>query len=634
VSELTAALRFFHFSAAIALAGEFAFLLLVARPDALLARSRRAATLALAVLLASGVLWYFVQVAVMSGGEAFDATALSTLFGRVAIARLLLALALGAALLALRRSPRKTPLFILCGALAAALLATLAATGHGAAEQGRERTMHLAADALHLLAAGAWLGALPWLAFVLRKGADAALAARAVRRFSVLGIASVATLIVTGTANAWYTVGDFPSLFGTAYGELLCVKLVLFAAMLALAAANRLRWTPQLGALPVALSRLRRNATAEIALGLAVLALVAALGVTVPALHAKIFWPFSHTLEWSALARPRETVPAALFFAVLALAIVAFGAIRRRPWTAAGGAALLALTALVFAAPLVVPAHPTTYFESPATYNVASVMRGAPLYAQHCQSCHGPYGNGDGPLADSLPKRLPYLPTRLETRREGDLLWALARGVPGTAMPGFGQFLGEDQLWDLLTFIRAQANVDAGRRLDASVQRWRPVTPPNFTFQTGRGEQESLEAQRGRYTVLLVFYSLPQSLPRLRELAEAKTSRLARMGLRIVAVPVDGALPRDTKGLDSGMLAGPDAALVAAYAMFTRTIVSPPSSRPRHAEFLIDRQGTIRARTIQSGSDPGWGTPGELLRQVVILNKERPRADAPRRHAH
>jgi len=626
VPELTAALRFVHLAACIVLAGEFIFLLWVARSAALLERARRSAPLWLALASLSGVVWFFVQAAVMSGGAAFDAAALDTLFGRVALARLLIAVALAAALV----FPRgETPKLFLCGVLSGALLATLAATGHGAAEQGADRAVHLAEDALHLLAAGGWLGALPALAFVLRPSADPAFAASAARRFSTLGIACVATLVLTGTVNARYTVGDLPSLFGTGYGKVLLAKLALFAAMVTFAAANRLRWTPRLD-----LARLRRNSLAEIALGLGVLASVAALNVTVPALHAKILWPFSWTLEWSALARPRELIPAALFFATAGVAIAALGAFRRKGAVATAGAALAAAAAVGFAAFLVVPAHPTTYFESPIPYSAPSVLRGAPLYAEHCAGCHGDYGNGDGPLADSLPRRPPNLATQLAAKREGDLLWAVERGVAGTAMPAFAGRLSEEQAWDLLNFVRAQANVDTGRRIDASVERWRPVTAPDFTFQIGRGAQDSLEAQRGRYIVLLVFYSVPQSLPRLRELAYAKTSRLARMGVRVVAVPLGGAAPRDTKGLDTSMLAAPDAGLVAAYALFTRTIVGPQRARPRHVEFLIDRQGTIRARTIQTGSDPGWSTMPELLKQSVLLNRERSRAAAPSRHAH
>ena len=637
MSELTAALRLVHYAAAIALAGEFAFLLWVALPlrpadrGEWTARCRRVAARWLALVLASGVLWFFVQAEAMSGGP-YDRATLAealtgTLFGRVASARLALSLALAAVLALLPRARSDTMLFAVCGALAAALLAALAATGHGAAEQGTDRSVHLSADALHLLAAGAWLGALPALAHALRKGADIPFAAGAVRRFSAVGIASVATLIVTGSVNAWYTVGDVPGLFGTRYGVLLCAKLAIFSVMVAFAAANRLRWTPA-----AAFSRLRRNALAEAALGLGVLALVAALGVTVPALHAKIVWPFPYTLEWSALVRPREVVPAAAFLGVLGAAAAVFGAITRRTGAAAAGVALFAAVAAGAAAALAVPAHPTTYFESPVPYSAPSVLRGEPLYAEDCAGCHGPYGNGDGPLADSLEKRPPNLATRLAAAREGDLAWAVAHGVPGTAMPAFAR-LSENQIWDVLNFVRAQANVDAGRRLDASVERWRPVTAPDFTFQIGRGAQDSLAGQRGRTIVLLVFYSLPQSLPRLRELAEAKPSRFARMGVRVIALPLAGTPPRDARGVDASMLAVPDPGVAAAYAMFTRTIVGPQPAPPRHVEFLIDRQGTIRARVIEPGREPVW-TMSELLRQTLLLNKEKSRAPAPRRHAH
>jgi len=134
--------------------------------------------------------------------------------------------------------------------------------------------------------------------------------------------------------------------------------------------------TPLLASQPDVVARLRRNALIEVGLGVCVLAVAAALGVSVPALHAKIIWPFPWTLEWSALARPREIVPAAAFFLVLALAIAAYGAIRGRFAAAAGGAILFVGTALAFSARLVVPAHPTTYFEPPVPYGVASVLRG------------------------------------------------------------------------------------------------------------------------------------------------------------------------------------------------------------------------------------------------------------------
>ena len=664
--ELMAALRLVHFGAAVVITGEFAFLLCVARPALqesgqtagawfeLCNRMMRVVAWSLALVLVSGTLWFFVQAAAMSDASvagAFEretllAVLMETLFGRVWIVRLAIAAALGAALFLLRRAsrPRETVLLGLCAALASSLLASLAWVGHAAAEQGVTRIVHLCADIAHLLAAGAWLGGLPALVFVLAWPASVGrlqFAALATRRFSTIGMTSVGTLLLTGAVNAWYTLGSVPALFGTGYGRLLCAKLALFAAMVTLAGVNRLRLTPQLSptaqeSAQRAFTRLRRNAIAETVLGLAVLGIVGALGVTVPALHAQPAWPFSHTLDWDAFSASRKIFLPALVVVSAASVVFAVGVLTRRREIVAGGIAAAAVVVLTLIWRFAVPSFPTTYFESPVQYNAASVARGAPLYAEHCAVCHGRYGNGDGPLADSLAKRPPNLTDSLSRRREGDLLWSIGHGIPGTLMPGFGDSIGEERLWDLLNFMRAQANVDAGRRMDEFVEPWRPVTAPDFTFQIGRGSQQSLAQQRGRNIVLLVFYSLPQSIPRLRALSDV-VPRFDRLGVQVIAVPMKEAdtVPRNASGIDANMAAEPDLSLTAAYAMFTRTIadIDPPLA-PYHVEFLIDRQGYLRARSMLPGKESRWTSMSELLRQVVLLNEEKSRPPAPRRHGH
>src|SRR5262245_64425799 len=100
-----------------------------------------------------------------------------TLFGRVWVLRFVIAAALAATLLSRRRA-----LDSVGALLAGALLASLAWAGHAAGERGTDRLVHLSADAVHLLAAGAWLGALLPLAHVLAK-APLDIAERATHRF-------------------------------------------------------------------------------------------------------------------------------------------------------------------------------------------------------------------------------------------------------------------------------------------------------------------------------------------------------------------------------------------------------------------------------------------------------------------
>jgi hypothetical protein len=50
-------------------------------------------------------------------------------------------------------------------------------------------------------------------------------------------------------------------------------------------------------------------------------------------------------------------------------------------------------------------------------------------------------------------------------------------------------------------------------------------------------------------------------------------------------------------------------------------------------EFLIDRQGYVRARW-HPGRDAGWSDTGRLLAEVEELGREPERAFAPEEHVH
>ena len=325
MQSLLAATRAVHFAALIGLFGEFVFFLCIADATvrgaeraALAQRAVRMAAWSIAVGVLSGVLWLGLEAAAMSGGgaaAAWDRHTLATVlaetrFGQAWSVRLVLALAIAAVLaLARRRIDGSPPLVLTVALLGGVALVTIAWAGHAAGERGADRIIHLSADGVHLVAAGAWLGALRGLASLLaraRKAATPVLAGIAARRFSTLGVASVGILVMTGVVNAWYTVGSLPALLATTYGRLLLLKLVLFGAMLSLAAVNRLRLTPSLTAArdASAAAQLQRNAIAETALGIAVLGVVGVLGITPPAVHDHAATMRRHA-DW-AFGRPAD----------------------------------------------------------------------------------------------------------------------------------------------------------------------------------------------------------------------------------------------------------------------------------------------------------------------------------------
>jgi len=299
------AVRAVHFGACVLLAGEFAFVLLVAgrrglaRVPGLARRLRKVSVLAWLAALVSGASWIVLEAANMSGTAVARAVADGairivvgqTSFGHVFAWRALVMLALIGVLawLALaRRESARHALRIAALALGVVTLATLAFVGHAAAAgHGAIHLVHSAADMLHLLAAGGWVGALPALVYCLAQPLGAAELARLTLRFSTLGFVCVLVLAASGAVNALFLVGSFAALAGTAYGRVLLAKLGVFALMLGLAALNRRRLTPRLvGGEVAAAATLRRSALMEIACGVAVIVLVGALGVIAPANHA------------------------------------------------------------------------------------------------------------------------------------------------------------------------------------------------------------------------------------------------------------------------------------------------------------------------------------------------------------
>ena len=74
------------------------------------------------------------------------------------------------------------------------------------------------------------------------------------------------------------------------------------------------------------------------------------------------------------------------------------------------------------------------------------------FYAEHCASCHGT--DLAGGRAPSLFNQ-QWLATMADTR----LTASIRNGLPNTGMPAFGSLLTDDQIWQLVQYIRLQSGV-------------------------------------------------------------------------------------------------------------------------------------------------------------------------------
>jgi putative copper resistance protein D len=252
----------------------------------------------LVAALVSGVLWFWLEVVSMTGlsfMQAFsDATWQTVLFGTVfghvwqfRLGVIAAALVLAVSGLTGNEAPRRpvVPALLLLGVV---LLVSLAWISHAAA--ARLQPIGLIGDALHLCAAGAWIGGLiPLAIFLTRARVSSAMATiipQVIGRFSTLSLSCVSVLIAGGLCNSWLLVGSIHALVTTLYGWLLLFKLALFGILLGFGACNRQAIktrasTAQTG--PDFLHQLRRNAICEACLGAAVVVIVACLGMTPPA---------------------------------------------------------------------------------------------------------------------------------------------------------------------------------------------------------------------------------------------------------------------------------------------------------------------------------------------------------------
>ncbi len=152
-------------------------------------------------------------------------------------------------------------------------------TGHSFATE-HLRGLAMAADAVHLLAAGAWLGGLLVLASTCGGALRSSTAGhdyipRSVTAFSPLALGAVTTLILTGTFAAWLHVGSLSQLWASPYGRVLTAKLLLVGVMALLGAYNWKRVTPRLGDPDGQSEFVRRSARAELVVGVLILAATA-----------------------------------------------------------------------------------------------------------------------------------------------------------------------------------------------------------------------------------------------------------------------------------------------------------------------------------------------------------------------
>jgi len=298
VGPLPLAVRWLGFVSLLAAIGTVAFNLLVVRrlgeavPERVADRAAygawhiAAGAAALGALTLVARLWLQSR-AIFGAEEAFEGERLEallrgTVWGSGWILQAIATVAYFVGLM-VARAPHGRSIGWMGAAFAALLLSAVPAlSGHASATE-RLTAVAIVSDWLHVLGAGVWLGTLatvllagfPAAAFA-GEGQGISAFARMVRGFSPVALVGAATAGVTGVVNSLFHLSAVSQLWGTWYGRMLVLKLLLLAVVATLGYVNWRRVLP-IAETPEGTRRLRRTAAVELANGIAVVLVTAAL---------------------------------------------------------------------------------------------------------------------------------------------------------------------------------------------------------------------------------------------------------------------------------------------------------------------------------------------------------------------
>jgi len=96
---------------------------------------------------------------------------------------------------------------------------------------------------------------------------------------------------------------------------------------------------------------------------------------------------------------------------------------------------------------------------SPYPNITQAVTGGAEVYRANCVACHGPHGRGDGDAGLDLVPSPALLSQLIDQQGQVDeyLLWSISEGGKpfGTSMPAYKSRLTQDQIWQVIAYMRA-----------------------------------------------------------------------------------------------------------------------------------------------------------------------------------
>lgn len=106
-----------------------------------------------------------------------------------------------------------------------------------------------------------------------------------------------------------------------------------------------------------------------------------------------------------------------------------------------------------------------------------------------CAQCHGPTGKGDGVYGHgTYPNATDLTAGDAKEKSDAELFWITKNGLSFTGMPGFGSQFSDQEIWQLVTYMRALQNGQAAAAVSvptASAQQLSAANPAGTIPEQG-----------------------------------------------------------------------------------------------------------------------------------------------------
>jgi mono/diheme cytochrome c family protein len=83
-----------------------------------------------------------------------------------------------------------------------------------------------------------------------------------------------------------------------------------------------------------------------------------------------------------------------------------------------------------------------------------NLIAAAKVYREMCSRCHGVSKESDNSYGRSFYPPAPQLALDRTTYSDREMFWIVKHGIRNTAMPAWGNFLSDAEIWQVVTLVR------------------------------------------------------------------------------------------------------------------------------------------------------------------------------------